>query len=120
MSSISLAEEWRETSQVPFLSAYPAPSNLCTHPLTSMSSREYQVENKEIGHGNFSTVYRAVHKQCGKAYAIKRSKRPLHDANDLQAWIEVRFGLIVCIGCSSRQVSLSHHALSPSFPLPRR
>lgn len=53
-------------------------------------SRLYQdyIVEKEIGRGHFSIVYRAVHRQCGKAYAIKRSKRPLHSAADLQAWLE--------------------------------
>lgn len=44
---------------------------------------------KEIGRGNFSIVHRAVHRQCGKAYAIKRSRRPLHSTADLQSWLNV-------------------------------
>ncbi|GAX73479.1 hypothetical protein CEUSTIGMA_g931.t1 [Chlamydomonas eustigma] len=48
---------------------------------------DYSVE-KELGHGTFGVVYKAVHRQCGKAYAIKKSRKPAHSAADMQAWMD--------------------------------
>ena len=45
--------------------------------------------DKEIGHGTFGVVYRAVHRQCGKAYAIKRSREPASRIQEADAWMEV-------------------------------
>lgn len=44
---------------------------------------------KELGHGNFSTVYRAVHRASGKAYAIKKSKKPITTAAEKNQWLAV-------------------------------
>jgi len=55
-------------------------------PRHSRLSWDYKVEST-IGHGNFSTVYRAVHRQSGKSYAIKRSKKPLLTVADKNAWL---------------------------------
>ena len=45
---------------------------------------------RELGHGTFGVVYRAVHRQSGKAYAIKRSRKPAASNTDLEGWMEVR------------------------------
>lgn len=54
----------------------------------STCSWEYKVD-KEIGHGNFSTVFRVIHRQCGKQYAIKKSKRPIQSAAEKNVWLAV-------------------------------
>ena len=59
-----------------------------THPPFTARSRDYIVD-KEIGHGTFGVVYRAVHRQCNKAYAIKRSRKPAHSSGDMEMWMEV-------------------------------
>ncbi len=52
---------------------------------------EYKLE-KELGHGNFSHVWRAVHRMSGKAYAIKKSKKPVTSLAEKNQWLAVGGG----------------------------
>lgn len=47
---------------------------------------DYLVE-AELGHGNFSKVYRAVHRLTGTAFAIKTNKQPIHTLALRNQWL---------------------------------
>ncbi|KAJ9530963.1 hypothetical protein QJQ45_028750 [Haematococcus lacustris] len=48
--------------------------------------QDYKQEEK-LGHGNFSDVFRVVHRMSGKRYALKRSRRPVQGLIDKNMWL---------------------------------
>jgi serine/threonine protein kinase len=44
---------------------------------------------KELGRGGFSIVFRATHRIDGCEYALKRTKNPVSDNKDRNAWLQV-------------------------------
>jgi serine/threonine protein kinase len=55
---------------------------------STLSRIDYKTEEK-LGQGNFSEVYRVVHRMSGKRYAIKRSRRPIQSLADKNMWLAV-------------------------------
>lgn len=51
-------------------------------------SLDYKMEDR-LGTGNFSEVFRAVHRMSGKRYAIKRSRRAVQTLSDKNMWLAV-------------------------------
>jgi serine/threonine protein kinase len=47
---------------------------------------------KELGRGGFSIVFRATHRIDGCEYALKRTKSPVSDNKERNAWLQVRGG----------------------------
>lgn len=45
---------------------------------------------KELGRGGFSIVFRATHRIDGCEYALKRTKSPVSDNKERNAWLQVR------------------------------
>lgn len=52
---------------------------------------------KELGRGGFSIVFRATHRIDGCEYALKRTKSPVSDNKERNAWLQVRRGIVACI-----------------------
>lgn len=50
--------------------------------------RHFYKLGKEIGHGNYSKVYKCTNVTDGKEYALKRTKRPVIDLSDKAQWIQ--------------------------------
>lgn len=48
---------------------------------------------KEFGRGGFSIVFRATHRIDGCEYALKRTKAPVSDNKERNAWLQVCGGL---------------------------
>jgi serine/threonine protein kinase len=55
--------------------------------LFSCSSEFRQV--KELGKGGFSIVFRGTHRIDGCEYALKRTKTPVSDNKERNAWLQV-------------------------------
>lgn len=47
---------------------------------------------KELGRGGFSIVFRATHRIDGCEYALKRTKNPVSENKDRNAWLQVSTG----------------------------
>lgn len=45
---------------------------------------------KELGKGGFSIVFRGTHRIDGCEYALKRTKSPVSDNKERNAWLQVR------------------------------
>lgn len=46
-------------------------------------------QEAELGHGNFSKVYKAVHRLTGIAYAVKTNKVPITTLQARNMWLNV-------------------------------
>jgi serine/threonine protein kinase len=57
-------------------------------PFACCSSEFRQV--KELGKGGFSIVFRGTHRIDGCEYALKRTKSPVSDNKERNAWLQVR------------------------------
>jgi serine/threonine protein kinase len=63
---------------------------ICAAVLLPCSSEFKQV--KELGRGGFSIVFRATHRIDVCEYALKRTKNPVSDNKDRNAWLQVSTG----------------------------
>lgn len=70
--------------------------------LCCVCSSEFK-QVKELGRGGFSIVFRATHRIDGCEYALKRTKSPVSDNKERNAWLQVRYGpgctcVTACLG----------------------
>lgn len=79
-----------QAAVTPQLLSKQAPITLCCvcTCLPARSSEFKQV--KELGRGGFSIVFRATHRIDGCEYALKRTKSPVSDNKERNAWLQVR------------------------------
>lgn len=56
--------------------------------LVLLCSSEFR-QVKELGKGGFSIVFRATHRIDGCEYALKRTKNPVSDNKERNAWLQV-------------------------------
>lgn len=64
---------------------------LCVHLPARLPARSSEFKQvKELGRGGFSIVFRATHRIDGCEYALKRTKSPVSDNKERNAWLQVR------------------------------
>ncbi len=71
------------------LQARGIPALVPSLPSRSLTARWDYHQEAELGQGNFSRVYRAVHRLTGMAYAVKTNRSPIATLQARNTWLNV-------------------------------